>query len=166
MDGVTHKNSSCRRQHFQKHFVLIFCEPHLLEVPNFPASTFVPGPSPRHDATLSAGSQHETDNALGLKATSRLMTLLKHLHASCTPNVIMHYDTHSENCANCVNCGTTNLLRDSFRSPPAGLRQPRIVCSSQTELLLAFHTSCITPPRSSTFPDYLRDSVPVDHLTL
>ena len=52
-----------------------------------------PDSSPRHDATSSAaGSQHETANALGLKATSRLMTLMKkHLYASCTPNVIMHY---------------------------------------------------------------------------
>ena len=34
--------------------------------------------SPRHDATSpAAGSQHETANALGLTATSRLMTLLR-----------------------------------------------------------------------------------------
>ena len=48
----------------------------------------------------------------------------------------------------------------------ASVNRSRIVSSSQTELLLAFHPSCITSPRSATFPDSLRDSMPFEHLTL
>ena len=48
----------------------------------------------------------------------------------------------------------------------ASVNRSRIVSSSQTELLLAFHSSCITSPRSATFPDSLRDSMPFEHLTL
>ena len=48
----------------------------------------------------------------------------------------------------------------------ASVNRSRIVSSSQTELLLAFHPSCITSPRSATFPDSLRDSMPFEHWTL
>ena len=45
------------------------------------------------------------------------------------------------------------------------VNRSRIVSSSRTELLLAFHPSCVTSSRSSTFSDYLRESVPLEHLT-
>ena len=69
-------------QHFQKQFVLTF-EIHICWMSNvFFQSMFSfkrsLTQSPRHDATSpAAGSQHETANALGLTATSRLMTFLR-----------------------------------------------------------------------------------------
>ena len=45
------------------------------------------------------------------------------------------------------------------------VNRSRIVSSSETELLLAFHSSCIASSRSSAFPDSLSDSVPFEHFT-
>ena len=74
---------------------------------------------------------------------------------------IMHRATHAESYAHCVNCDTNcfktsdvNLLRDSFNL----LAQQRIRSSGITEPSLAFHPSCITSSRSSTFADSLRSA--------
>ena len=80
-------------------------------------------------------------------------------HARSTTNV--HRFTHAENYAHCVSCDTNcfktsgaNLLKDSLNL----LAQQRIRSNGLTELLLAFHPSCITSSRSSTFPDSLRSA--------
>ena len=80
-------------------------------------------------------------------------------HARSTTN--LHRATRAENYAHCVNCDTgvcSETLSDL-------LAQQRIHSSGLTELLLAFHPSCITSSRSSTFPDSLR-SAPLNSIQL
>ena len=75
-------------------------------------------------------------------------------HARLTTN--LHRATHTENCANCVNCGTNvSRLRVRICSETRLdlLAQQRFRSGGLTELLLAFHPSCMT---SSRFVDVSR----------
>ena len=91
----------------------------------------------------------------GLKAMTSQIENQPADHARSTINV--HYATHAENYAHCVNCGTNcfetsnaNLLRDSFNL----LAQQRIRSSGLHRSIACIQPSCITSSRSSTFPDF------------
>ena len=160
----------------KKQFVLALQDPILLEVHDLSAQKLVvtkPGPSPVKHLRISA---RRLLSALGLKAiASQFEKQLAH-HAHFTIN--LHCAAHSENYVNCVNCGTTNLLGDSFTSlgtTTNSLRDlfrwsPSTVQESSAlfrqNCCWRFTPACITSSRFSTFPDSLRDSVPSEHLTL
>ena len=135
LSALSH-SGKCRFNTF-KQFVIALRGPHLLWR----------SPAQARHVRISARTK-----TFGLKAiASQIEKQLAH-HARLTTN--LHRATRAENFANCWNCDT-NVCSES-RSDL--LAQQRIYSSGLTEVLLAFHPSCITSSCSSTFPDSLRSA--------